>query len=99
MNVCMKGATWEPVQVKCGVVEWVKRNTLRWSGHTERMNSEELVKKVYVSEIKGPSRKGRPLGRWEDRVREYVSEKGATRGKGIEQTRRECWNREGWGLF
>ncbi len=99
MNVCMKAATRELVQVKCGVVEWVKRNTLRWSGHTERMNSEELVKKVYVSEIKGSCRKGRPLGRWEDRVRDYVSEKGVTRGKGIEQTRRECWDREGWRLF
>ncbi len=27
--------------VKCGVVEWVKRNTLRWIGHIERMGHEE----------------------------------------------------------
>ncbi len=33
---------------------------------------EEFVKKVYVSEIEGPSRKGRPLGRWKDKVKEYV---------------------------
>ncbi len=32
--------------VNCGVVEWLKRNTLRWFGHIERMGSEELVKKV-----------------------------------------------------
>ncbi len=32
--------------VNCGVVEWVKRNTLRWCGHIERMDSEEFVKKV-----------------------------------------------------
>ena len=32
--------------VKCEVVEWVKRNTLRWFGHIERMKSEEFVKKV-----------------------------------------------------
>ncbi len=25
--------------IKCRVVEWVKRNTLRWFGHTEKMNS------------------------------------------------------------
>ncbi len=43
--------------------EWMKRNTLRWFGHIERMNSEEFVKKVYVNEIEGPSRRGRPLGR------------------------------------
>ncbi len=56
MGACVSG-------VKCGVVEWVKRNTLRWFGHVERMNSEEFVKKVYVSEAEGLSRRGRPLGR------------------------------------
>ncbi len=34
--------------VQCGVVEWVKRSTLRWFGHTERMENEEFVK-VYRS--------------------------------------------------
>ena len=29
--------------VKCGVVEWVIRNTLRWFGHIERKTSEEFV--------------------------------------------------------
>ena len=36
--------------VSCGAVEWVKINTLRWFGHTERMESKEFVKKMYVSE-------------------------------------------------
>ena len=44
-------------RMKCGVVKWVKRNTLRWFGHIERMKSDEFVKKVYVSEIEGPSRR------------------------------------------
>ncbi len=51
------------------MVEWVKRNTLRWFGHIERTNSEEFVRKVYVSEIEGPSRRGRPLGRWKDKAK------------------------------
>ncbi len=29
-----------------GVVEWVKRNTLRWFGHIERLGSEEFVKQM-----------------------------------------------------
>ncbi len=74
--------------MKCGAVEWVKRHTLRWSGHTERMNSEESVKKVYVSETEGLDRRGRPLGGWKDRVKEYMSERGATRVGGLEQARR-----------
>ncbi len=82
MGACESG-------VKCGVVEWVKRNTLRWFGHTERMNSEEFVKKVYVSVMKGLSRRGRPLGGCKDRVKEYMSERGATRGGGLKEGERE----------
>ncbi len=32
---------------------------------------EEVVK-VYLSSAEGTNRRGRPLGRWEDRVKEYV---------------------------
>ncbi len=77
------------------VVEWVKRNNLRWLGHLERMENEECVEKVYQSSVEGPNRRGRPLGRWEDKVKEYVSERGA-RGNGLEWARRECMDRERW---
>ncbi len=56
-------------------MELIKRNTLRWYDHIERMNSEEFVKKVYVIEIKCPNRRGRPLGRWNDRIKESMSER------------------------
>ncbi len=36
---------------------------------------------LYLSSVEGPNRRGRPLGRWEGRVKEYVSERGV-RGKG-----------------
>ncbi len=77
--------------VECEVLEWVKRSTLRWFGHIERMETEEFVK-VYLSSVEGPNRRGRPLGRWGDRVKEYVSERGV-RGNGLEWARRECMNR------
>ncbi len=35
--------------VGCSMVEWVKRNTLRWFGHIKRMENEEFVKKEYWS--------------------------------------------------
>ncbi len=79
----------------CGVVEWVKRNTLRWFGYIERMGSEELVKKVYLSSVEGTNSRRRPLGRWGDRVKESVSERGVM-GNGLECARRECMNRERW---
>ncbi len=65
-------------------MEWVKRSTLRWFGHVERI----FVKNVYRSSVEGPTRRGRPLGRWEDKVKEYVSERAARR-KGLE------WAKEG----
>ncbi len=32
--------------VQFGVLEWIKRNTLSWFGHIERMKSDEFVRKV-----------------------------------------------------
>ncbi len=78
-----------------GVVEWVKRSTLRWFGHIERMENEVFVKMVYLSSVEGTSRRERPLGRWEDRVKEYVGERGV-RGNGLESARGECMDRERW---
>ncbi len=69
----------------------MKRNTLRWFGHIEKMGSEEFVKKVYMSENAGPSSRGRPPVRWRDRVKEYMCERerGAIRWGGLDQARRE----------
>ncbi len=68
------GMRWHGSGVGCDVVEWVKGSTLRWFSHIERMGNEEFVKKVYQSNVEGTNRRGRPLGRWEDRVKEYVCE-------------------------
>ncbi len=59
------------------------------------MGNEEFVKKVYLSSVEGMNRRGRPLLRWEDRVKEYVSERGV-KGNGLDWARRECMNRERW---
>ncbi len=66
----------------------------RWFGHIERMENEEFVK-MYLSNVEGPNRRERPLGRWEDKVKEYVSERGV-RGNGLEWVRKECMDRERW---
>ena len=39
------------------------------------------LKKVYVSEIVCPRRRGRPVVRWKDRVKEYMHERVGGRGK------------------
>ncbi len=65
---------------------------MTWFGHIERMENEEFVKKVHRSSVEGPNR---PLGRWKDKVKEYVSERGA-RGNGLEWARREYMDRKRW---
>ncbi len=79
--------------VGCSVVEWVTRSTCRWFGHIERMDNEEFFMKVYLSSVEGTNRKGRPLGQWEHRVKEYVSER-ELRGNGLEWAGRKCIDRE-----
>ncbi len=46
------------------------------------MGNEEFVKTVYLSNVEGTNRRGRPLVRWEDRVKEYVNERGV-KGNGV----------------
>ncbi len=74
----------------------MKRNTLRLFGRIERVRSEEFVKKVYVRESVGSSSRRRQPGRWRDRVKEYMCERGATRGGRLDQGRRESLDREKW---
>ncbi len=46
--------------VGCGVVEWVKRNTLRWFGHIERMRNEEFIffYLQHQERLKGTTKRG-----------------------------------------
>ncbi len=48
-----------------------------------------------LGSVEGMNRRGRLLGRWEDRVKEYVSERGVM-GNRLEWARRECMDRERW---
>ena len=48
-----------------------KRNKLKQFVHIERIKNEEFVKKK-INENRGPSRRGSPLGRWKDRIKEYM---------------------------
>ncbi len=71
---------------------------LRWFRHIKRMESDEFVKKVYMSECEGPKSRGRLL---EDggTVKEYMCERGASRWGGLDEARREHLDRERWRLF
>ncbi len=84
---------------KCGMVEEVKRQILKWFGHMERMEESKMTRKAYVSEIEGGNVRGRPPVKWRDRVQEYVRERGGGSLRNLEQGRREGQDRERWKLF
>ena len=70
----------------------VDRKVLKWFGHVERMGSERLTKKVYVSEVEGERGRGRPPFRWKDGVRRACAE----RELGVEEARGVCLDRNVW---
>ncbi len=84
---------------KCGVVEEVKRQTLKWFGHMEGMEESKMTRRVYANEINGGNVRGRPPVKWRDRVQKYVREKGEGSSRNLEQARGECQDRERWKLF
>ncbi len=57
--------------------------------------SENRVIDGHHCSVEGPNRRGRPLGIWEDRVKDYVNERGVT-GNRLEWARKECMDRERW---
>ncbi len=85
---------------KCGVVEEVKRQTLKWFGHVERIEEGKMTGRVYVSETEGGSVRGRPPVTWRERVHAGVCQ-GEAEGslRNLEKARRECQDRERWKLF
>ena len=87
------------VGMECGVVEWVKRGTLRWYGHVQRMEAEVLAKKAYDSNVEGRGVRGRPPASWDSRVEEYVRERGVNGIMGMRRVKERCKDRNSWRLF
>ena len=82
----------ERVGVRENMSKRVDRKMLKWFGHIERMKSERLTKRVYMSGVEGGRRRGRPQFRWKDGVRRACEE----RGIGYEVARRVCLDRDVW---
>ncbi len=53
-----------------------------------------MCKEVYWSSVEGPNRRGRPLGRWDDKMKEYISESGV-RGNGWSGQGGSAWIERG----
>ncbi len=58
-----------------------------------------MTMRVYVSEIEGGTVRGRPPGKWRERVQEYIRERGEGSLRNLDQARGGCRDRERWKLF
>ena len=63
--------------------ERVDRKLLKWLGHVEQMGNDGMPKTVYMSEVKGEKKRGRPPFRWQDGVSRACAE----REIGLEEAR------------
>ena len=50
------------------IVKWIKGQGIRWLGHLERMEEDMMLKKIFIQELEGTRRRGRPRKRWKEEV-------------------------------
>ena len=53
----------------------VDMNVLRWFSHVERMDNEQLLKKVMNAKVDGRSARGRPRVGWIDGVKRALNDR------------------------
>ena len=41
-------------------IKWIKVQTISWLGHLERMQEDRMPKKIFIQELEGARRWGRP---------------------------------------
>ena len=87
------------VGMDCGVVEWVKRSSLRWYGHVRRMSEERMAKRVFESYVSGENGRGRPPITWEGKVEGYIRERVTGGVRGLEVAKEICLDRNLWKTF
>ena len=90
----------QAVGIDCGVAEWIKRSTLRWYGHVQRMDEDRMLRKIYGSQVSGTASCGRPPMVWEKKVEKYIEERLPRSGRGIvAQAKGACLDKVAWRRF
>jgi len=50
------------------IVKWIKGQRISWLGHLERMEEDRMPKKIFMQELEGTRRRGRPRKGWREEV-------------------------------
>ncbi|KAG7163323.1 hypothetical protein Hamer_G004447 [Homarus americanus] len=74
----------------------MKRDTLRWYGHVQRLHVDRPTKKVYDSKREENVGRGRPIATWEKRVREFIEERAGRGGRVFERASEVSKDKMAW---
>ncbi len=74
------------------LTERAEQGVLQLFGYVERMEEENLVKKITRSDVRGVRPRGRPQMRWMDNVKRVLG----ARGMSVEQGRMVVRDRNEW---
>ena len=58
-----------------------------------------LARKTYDSTVRGRGVRGRPPASWDNRIEEYLRERGVSGVVGVRRVKERCEDRNGWRLF
>jgi hypothetical protein len=50
------------------IVKWIKGQRTSWLGHLKRMKEDKMPKKIFIQELEGTKRRGRPRKGWREKV-------------------------------
>ena len=75
-----------------GVDERIDEGVLRWFSHVERIENDNIAKRVYVRECAGSRSVDRSWKRWADTVKDCLRK----RGLDVRQARRVVQDRNEW---
>jgi len=75
------------------IVKWIKGQRISWLGQLERMEKDRMPKKIFIQELEGTTRMGRPRKRWKEEVERDIQVLGVRRWRELVADRKKMKGR------
>jgi len=71
------------------IVKCIKGQSISWLGHLERMEEDRMPKKIFIQELEGTRRRGRPWKGWKEEVERDLQVLGVRRWRELVADRKK----------
>ena len=71
------------------IVKWIKGQRVSWLGHLERMEEGRMPVKIFIQELEGTRRRGRPRKRWKEEEERHLQVLGVRRWRNLVMNRQK----------